>query len=131
MPQMANITVKNAANEDVVYNGIVSSAGDRSPARWTAISASSIAGHRPTLSVLTRDNGNKNGRVMEVSFRFPIVTTGTDGRPQLTAIVPFQVHGTLPTNVDATLVQDAFVQCMALLNSDLFKEMAANGYAPT
>lgn len=131
MPQMANITVKNAANADVVYSGTVPSAGDRSPARWVAIAASTIAGHRPTLSVLTRDNGNKNGRVLEASFRFPVVATGTDGMPKVLAIVPFQVHGTLPTNVDATVVQDAFIQCMALMNSTLIKQVAADGYAPT
>lgn len=131
MPNMANITVKNGADQDVTYNGVVSSAGDRSPARWTAISASTIAGHRPTLSVLTRDNGNKNGRVLEASFRYPVVATGADGMPKVVAIVPFQVHGTLPTNVDGSVVTDAFVQCVALLNSSLMREVAADGYAPT
>lgn len=131
MPNMANITVKNAAGADVVYSGVVPSAGDRSPARWTAIAASGIAGHRPTLSVLTRDNAKKDGRVFEGSFRFPVVASGTDGLPKVMATVPFQVHGTLPTNVDAASVNDAFVQFSALLASSLIRQAANDGYAPT
>lgn len=131
MPNMANITVKNAAGEDVIYNGIVPSAGDRSPARWTAIAASGIPGHRPTLSVLTRDNAKKDGRVFESSFRCPIVASGPDGLPKIMATVPFQAHGTLPTNVNAAAVADAFVQFAALMASELIREVANDGYAPT
>lgn len=131
MPNLANITVKDAANADVVYNGVVPSAGDRSPARFQAIAASPIAGNRPTLSVLTRDNGNKDGRVLEASFRFPITATDPNGTVRTVAVVPMQVHGTLPTNVDASKVADAYVQFAGLMASALLKAVAADGYAPT
>lgn len=130
MPAMGNITVKNAANADVVYTASVPSAGDRSPARWTANAASAIIGFRPVLQVVTRDNGKQSGRHMEATFRYPIVET-IEGRPTVTATVPFTLSGTLPTNVDGTLVSDAFVQLGNLLASSLIRAVASEGYSPT
>lgn len=130
MPAMANITVKDAANADVVYNAAAPSAGDRSPAVWRCNAASSIIGHRPHFTVLTRDNQKQNGRAFEARFSFPIVDD-VDGLPTVLAKMPFQVTGTLPTNVDSAVVNDAFIQMGNLLVSTLIRSVASEGYAPT
>lgn len=130
MPSMANITVKNAANVDVVYVAKTASAGDKSPARWTVDAANPIAGFRPVFQVQTRDNGSNNGRVFESTLRFPVLST-VAGVDQKDATVPFEVRGTLPTNVDSAKVKDAFVQLGNLLVSALVRDVADTGYAPT
>lgn len=130
MPQMANITVKNGAGTDVIYVSAVPSAGDRSPAVWTANALSPISGHRPKFTVSTRDNGRQNGRHMSGSFRFPIIDS-TTGKPVVDAIVPLSFEGTLPTNVDAATVVDAFTQFGNLVASTLVRQSASDGYAPT
>jgi hypothetical protein len=127
---MANITVKNQANADVIYVNAVPSAGDKSPARWTQDAASAIHGFRPVFQVMTRDNGAKNARVMEGSLKFPIIET-IEGRPTQTALVPFSFSVTLPTNVDANLVAEAFHQAGNLLVSTLIRQVAVTGFAPT
>lgn len=132
MPAMANITVKNAANADVIFTAATPSAGDRSPAVWRANGSSAIIGHRPMFQMVTRENGRQNGRVVEVTYRHPIVdSTTTPGSPKVIATVPFTISGTLPTNVDVALVKDAFIQLGNLLVSTLIRSSIEEGYAPT
>lgn len=130
MPAMGNITVKNAANADVIYVAASPSAGDKTPAVWRQNAANAVIGRRPLLSLLTRDNGNKDGRHFSAVYKFPIVQT-IGGIEQVTATMPFTVEGTLPTNVDNALVNDAFVQLGNLMASALIRSSAQEGYAPT
>lgn len=130
MPAMANITVLNAAAANVIYVAATPSAGDKVPARWTANAISGIPGFRPRFEMVTRDNANKNARIAEGSFSFPILET-VSGVVTKTATVPLNWHVTLPTNVDAALVNDAFVQAGNLLVSALIRASASEGYAPT
>lgn len=130
MPTMANITVKNKAGTDVVYNAATPSAGDRSLAVWRQNAAHAIIGFRPKFGLVTRDNARKNGRVFEATFSFPVVAD-ISGVSTLLATVPLSVSGTLPTNIDAAQAEEAFVQFGNLLVSALVRSSAAEGYAPT
>jgi len=127
---MASITVKNVANADVIYVAKVPSAGDRSPAKWTQDALTGISGWRPRFDVVTRDNGNKDGRIIEGNFAYPV--TGTvNGTLTLLGTVPLRFSGTLPTNLDVAQVNEAFVQFGNLLVSTLIRSAASDGYAPT
>lgn len=130
MPSMANISVQNKAAATVVYVAATPSAGDRSPAVWRLSAASAVIGNRPKFQLLTRDNSRGNGRVFQASFSFPILQT-IAGVETVVAKVPLSVEGTLPTNVDNALVEDAFVQFGNLLVSALIRASASEGYAPT
>lgn len=132
MPSMANITIQDAANADIVWTAAVPSAGDKSPAVWRSNSVSSIPAHRPELSLTMKSNGRQNGRIFSAKFRFPVATVNpVTGTTSLVATVPFQINGTLPTNVDVATLNDAYTQCARLLASTLFRSCAAEGYAPT
>lgn len=131
MPNMANITVKNKANADVVYNAATPSAGDRSPAVWRQNAASTIAGFRPKFTFVMRDNARKNGRLFNADLEFPVTITDANGELVLRAKVPIRASGTLPTNVSSEVVQDAFVQFGNLLVATLIRASADEGYAPT
>lgn len=130
MPSMANITVLNAAGGNVIYVAKVPSAGDRSPAVWTADALSTVAGFRPKLDVVTRTNGNKNGRIIEGNYAFPVTAT-VNGVLTLLGTVPLRFSGTLPTTLDTTVVNDAYVQFGNLLVSTLMRSAANEGYAPS
>lgn len=52
MPQMANITVKNAGNNDVVLTALTPSSGDRA-ALWRHDAADPLPLLRPTLKFVT------------------------------------------------------------------------------
>lgn len=132
MPSMANIAVLNNAGGNVTYTAAAPSAGDKSPAVWRQNAASEVVGLRPSFAVMTRDNAKRNGRILEGQYRFPIFTTDTTtGQKVLLATVPLSVTGTLPTNVDAVQVKDAFVQFGNLLVSALMRSVVEDMYAPT
>lgn len=130
MPSMANITVKNAADTDVEYVAAVASSGDKTPAKWTANALSSIAGYRPSFTMVTRDNGSKTGRQLDFAFRMPVTST-VSGVTTLVGTVPASASILLPTTIDAAIPADAFVQFGNLLVSALARQVAEVGYAPT
>lgn len=129
MPGMANITVKNVANADVVFAVSTPSAGDRSPAVWRQNAVSGIIGHRPVLTVLTRDNNAKNARHLSVSMRWPVTAT-VDGRVAVVGTIPMNLEVVLPTTIDSSNCTEAFTQFGNLLVSDLLRGVASEGYAP-
>lgn len=130
MPAMANITVLDRAGANVVYTAVSPSAGDRIHAVWRANALSPIIGLRPHFKVVTRDNGKQNGRIIQGDLVFPV--TGLDGvNPIVLAKVPLSFSGTLPTNVTATDVENAFVQFGNLIASALIRAVAAEGSSPT
>lgn len=130
MPSMANITVKNVALADVIYVASTPSAGDKSAAVWRQNAASTIAGRRPQLTCLTRDNASKTGRHVSISLRFPVVVT-ENGVDRVAAVVPLNLEGVLPTNVAVSASLEAFTQFGNLLSSTLLRSVAEEGFAPT
>lgn len=130
MPNMGNITVKNVANADVTYVAKVASAGDKTPARWSADAAHAIVGFRPQMTVNTRDNGPRNARIVEAVYNAPIIAA-INGVDTIVARVPINLSGTLPTNVDAAKVYDAIFQATNLFVSTLMREVYQTGYSPT
>lgn len=131
MPSMANITVKNTANGDVTYSAATASAGDSSPAVWRNNSASAALAYRPTFTLLTRDNTRRNGRVFRATFKWPVFTQDVNNNDILLATVPFELNGTLPTNIDSGILTEAFTQLGNLLVSALVRAVVTEGYAPT
>lgn len=129
MPSMANITVKNAANADVILVSKVNSSGDKNPAMWTLDAASTVAGFRPKLQMVTRDNGGKTARIVEMDFNAPI-TGLVNGIETKLGNVPLKLYGTVPQGLDATKVQDAVVIATNAFVSAIARATFSEGYAP-
>lgn len=128
MPNMANITVKNAANADVVYTAASPSAGDRSPAVWRQ-NTPGVMAFRPQFSFSMRNNAANTARAFDASYFMPIVET-VGGVDVVTARVPLRASGTLPSNVLVSKVEDAYTQFGNLLVSALIRASIGDGYAP-
>lgn len=131
MPQMANITVKKSdGTTDIIYVGVAPSAGDKIPAIWRADAVSTIPKHRPTLSLLLKDNGPKTARHVTGVYKYPVAAT-VSGVETLLGTVPFEFNGTLPTNLDANAVKEAIYQFGNLLVAALVRQQMTDGYAAT
>ena len=130
MPSMADITVKNVANADVVYVAKTPSAGDKVPAIWTQDATSPIIGFRPKFQVQTRNNGSNNGRIVEGTFTL-FATDDSSGVEVKTATIPIDFRAVIPTNVDYTFAQEATTQWGNLMVSTLMRQIFTSGYAPT
>lgn len=133
MPSMANITVKKAdGTTDIVWTAAVPSAGDSSAAVWRSNTVSTIMGHRPKLSLLLRDNANKNGRVFKGEVTFPHTFTDTgSGKVSLVATTPIRWEGTLPAGVPLSELKEAIYQAGNLFVSALLRAALEEQYAPT
>lgn len=131
MPQMASITVKKAdGTTDIVYNAVMPSSGDKTPAVWRANEVSTIPKHRPVFSILTKDNGPRTARHVSGIFKFPAVST-VGGVEVQSATVPLSFEGTLPTTIDAAVVKEAVYQFGNLLVAELVRAQLEEGYAAT
>lgn len=130
MPNINSITVKNAANADVVYTPVQPSSGDRTPAIWRNNADTQIMALRPVFRISMRNNGNNSGRVVEGSLRFPVYVE-KDGMDTQLATVPLSFSGTLPTNIPVDWVSDAFIQFGNLIVSTLVRAAIQDMTAPT
>lgn len=128
MPQMANITVKNAANADVVLTALTPSSGDRA-ALWRYDALNTLPLLRPTYQITTTYNGPRDARRAVVTGSFPVedpVLTGI-----VKARVPFRLEVTLPLNVDTVKTDDAIVIMQNFLKSNLVTEILKSGFNAT
>lgn len=129
MPQMANITVKAAnGTTDVVYNALTPSSGDKTAARWRVEAASTYAAQKPTLSLVSQDNGPKTARKVTMMYKYPVVET-INGLPTIIGYVPFEITGTVPLQVPDSGVAEGVHQVGNLLCSPLVRECFKTGYS--
>lgn len=126
MPQMANITVKNGQNVDVVFKSLTPSSGDTTQAQWRVESGLAPV-FSPALSVKTTYNGPKTGRRVTLSAAFPTVDT-VGGVSTVTATEPFKLELLVPLNVLGSVPSDNAVVFANLLKSTLLQEILATGY---
>lgn len=132
MPNMADITVKNAAGTDVVYVAAMPSAGDSSPARWTQNAASGVIGFRPSFEIVSKVNAAKDVRRLEFTANFPVTfTDSSSGAVTLLGSIKTTGVTYLPASIDTAKWTDAFTQMGNLLVSTLIRSSASTGYAPT
>lgn len=131
MPQMANVTIKAAnGSTDVVYVAKVPSAGDKTPARWSVDAANTVPAYRPQLEMVTRSNGPRNARIVEINLSYP-VTGVVNGNEVKLGSVPVKVYATVPTNLPDTATKEPLYQIGNLLSSALIRASLETGYAPT
>lgn len=127
MPQMANITVKDEANVDVVFSSLTPSSGDTTQAQWRAAALATTPMYAPALTTRTQYNGAKNGRSFSLNAIFP-VTQVDGGVETVVAKQPFQLTTTIPLNIPrAKAVRHAKILA-SLIASALIQEILADGY---
>jgi len=127
MPQMANITVKDAANTDVVLTALTPSSGDRA-ALWRYDAFATLPLLRPTYQVTTTYNGPRDARrtVVTGSYPIPDPVLGT-----VKARIPFRLEVTLPLNVETNSTDDAVVIMQNFIKSGLITEILKTGFNAT
>ena len=129
MPNMANITVKAAnGTTDVVYNALTPSSGDKTAARWRVEAASTYAAQKPTLSLVSQDNGPKTARKVTMMYKYPVVET-VNGLPTIIGYIPFEITGTIPLQVADSGVAEGVHQAGNLFCSPLVRECFKTGYS--
>lgn len=136
MPSMASVTVKKSdGTTDIVFDALSASAGDGVPAVWrqdTGNTAALPVGLRSKLALMSKSNGPKTARQVEMNISFPYaVQDSTTTLYQAKDQVVWKVFVTLPEGIPATWLKEASYQGANLIASALVKSVLETGYAPT
>lgn len=132
MPNMADIVVKkNDGVTNVTYTALVPSAGDKTPAIWKNNSVGTAAGHRPQLTLVSKDTGTGTARRVEFEFSYPSLVVGTDGKTNIAEKGGSSGSFLVPKGMADTDVAEYIAQCCNLLASALIVSCLKAGYAPT
>lgn len=133
MTTAADITIKkDDGTTDITWSLLAASGGDRSPAYWRSTSASGTIGQKPTISVQSRDNGDRTARRTDITFVMPSVYTDTaTSTTKVLSKAVITVSAVLPLDIDSTTLAEQASQFVHLLNSSAFVAALKTGYAPT
>jgi len=132
MPNLANMTVKkNDGTTDIVWTGVVPSAGDKTPAVWKSQTVGTADSQRPELKLSSRDNGPATARRLDGTFTYPTLATGSDGKVNVVDRMIINISAVKPKAMIDADVNEAVSQAMNLFGSTLIKDSFKQGYAPT
>lgn len=131
MPNMANITVKKFDGvTDVIYTALTPSSGDGTAARWRVDTGYAHAAAKPSLSLVSRFNGPKSARRIELEYGMPFTSLDTTtGLTAVVATVPVKLSVVVPLSVPDAVVNEAVAQACNLVNSPLIRSCFTSGYA--
>lgn len=127
MPQIANITVKDASNVDVVFTALTPSSGDTTQAQWRALGAGTVPTNARAMATRTQYNGPKNGRAVHVNAVFPFVQM-VNGVETVVARQPFSLNTTVPLNIPVSAAADNAKVFSHLLASAILQAIMSEGY---
>jgi hypothetical protein len=131
MPQIADITVKKTdGTTNVVYNGVVPSAGDKSPAVFKALAAGTSGVARPELRISSAPNKARTTRALDATFVYPTVNT-LNGVTTAVHKTLINIRVTVPEGAPDVDVAEAIDQGLNLLGSTLIRSSMKSGYAPS
>jgi hypothetical protein len=129
---MANITVKkNDGTTDIVYTGVVPSAGDKSAAVWRSNTVGSAPAHRPELQLNSQWNGPRTARRISGKYTYPVTAVGSDGKTNVVDRGFIEFSGLVPQTMSDTDINEMVSQGANLVGSTLIKTSFKEGYAPT
>lgn len=135
MPSMASMTVKkDDGTTDIVYDALTGAAGDGSPAVWrqdTGVAAGLPVGLRPTLEMMSTNNGPRTARRCVITYRRPYATQdSTTTKYSSSDQVLIRIEVTEPNAIPASEINEAISQCFNLTDHSLINSALKAGYAP-
>lgn len=134
MAVFASITVKkNDGTTDAIYVNKTPANGDGSVALWRYDShAAPYAGLKPELRMMSKWNGPKTARRLQVDFAYKAYATdSTTGVSSLLGTIPFTLTGAVPQSIPQADIDEAVSQMGNLIVSTLIRAAMKEGFSPT
>lgn len=131
MPQIADITAKNAAAANVVFKALTPASGE-TPALWRAQSVAPTPAAQPFMTALSKRNAARDAQKLTGIISVPyFVTDVNTGQNRVIAHVPFNFSVTRPDSVSDNFAADFAAYVQSIVGSTLFKDMIQNGLSAT
>ena len=131
MPQIADITAKNAAAANVVFKALIPASGE-TPALWRAQAVVPTPAAQPFMTVLSRRNAAKDSMKLTGAIQVPYyVTDSTTGQNRVIANIPFNFSVTRPDNVSDSFAADFAAYVQSIVATALFGNMIKDAISAT
>lgn len=131
MPQIADITAKNAAAANVVFKALVPASGE-TPALWRAQSVVSVPAAQPYVSIGHRKNADRSAQKVTGLIGVPIYDTDSvTGKVTVRGTIPFNFSITKPDSAPDGFAADYAAYVQSIVNSVLFGEILKNAFSAT
>lgn len=131
MPQLADITAKNAAAANVVFKGLVPASGE-TPALWRAQSVVAVPAAQPYMRIAHRKNADRSAQKVTGDIGVPFfVTDASTGKVTVQGSIPFNFSITKPDTVPDGFAADYAAYVQSLIGSVLFKDVLINAFSAT
>lgn len=131
MPQIADITAKNAAAANVVFKALIPASGE-TPALWRAQAVVPTPAAQPFMTALSRRNAAKDSMKLTGVIQVPYyVTDSTTGQNRVIANIPFNFSVTRPDNVSDGFAADYTAYVQSIVASTLFGNMIKDAISAT
>lgn len=131
MPQLADITAKNAAAANVVFKGLVPASGE-TPALWRAQSVVPVPAAQPYMTIGHRKNADRSAQKVTGVIGVPFYTTdASTGKVSVAGTMPFNFSVTKPDSVPDNFASDFAAYVQSLVGSVLFKDILINAFSAT
>lgn len=133
MTTQTNVTVKKNDNTtDILYTGLLASAGDGAVAIYKSLTVGSASAHQPELRIAAREARKGAARSFRVTYKYPqIATDSTTGLVQVVDAVQMSEDLILPKGMPITDVNEAVSQFAHLMASAHIKAVIQSMYGPT
>ena len=130
MPQAINLTIKDGANVDTLFELLTPSAGDGGIAEWVHRDGS-ISSVFPVISASARKTGNKS-RQLRVKVRLPSsYTDAVTGQTVVASGAEFNGTFSVPNDFPEALKDDWVAFACNTINHALFKAMIKDAVPAT
>lgn len=130
MATQTAITAKNAALANVVFDALVPSAGDGTPATWQATLLADSPVKRPRAEMMSRRNASKDGRKMFLNTFLPVLAM-VNGVETVVSIIPIRTEATVGDNVTDLQLADAWAYHSTIATSPMGMSLFTSRYAQT
>lgn len=131
MPQIADITAKNAAAANVVFKALVPASGD-TPALWRAQAVAPTPAAQPFMTALSRRNAAKDSMKLTGMISVPYYVTDVNtGQNRVISNLPFNFSVTRPDNVSDSFAADYAAYVQSIVASPLFGNMLRDAISAT
>lgn len=131
MPQIADITAKNAAAANVIFKALVPASGE-TPALWRAQSVVPTPAAQPFMTGLSRRNAARDSMKLSGVITVPYYVTDVNtGQNRVISQVPFNYSVTRPDNVSDAFAADFAAYVQSIVGSALFGSMLRDALSAT
>ncbi len=118
MTIIANLTVKkNDGTTDIVWSALNGQGGNQYPAQWASQTVGTALAHQPTMTMVSKDSGDKETRRTNLQVLYPNLVTDTASNTTVARKGQVDVSFAMPKSMTSGQWNECISQTINLLTA--------------